>query len=395
MHALQESGNSEILYQSGPLEPALFLERPNRFTVLFQKGGRRGIAFLANPGRLQEILLPRTELLLARRPHTSLGWEVAGATWQERWPGDVPRTLFLNAARMNHVAETLLQNRRIPELADAHVVRREAVCGNSRFDFLLSRGGYPYLLEVKSVKLVEHGVALFPDAKTERGRRHLHHLARLAKKHRAGVLFLVQGESAAFLPDFHSDLEFARTFRSVQSRLDILAYSLTPTVTPDLRICFRGTPRRLEVPAKRLEPGISDRGVYLVAMHLAAGRAFEVGALGSRAFREGWYVYAGSAQRSLTRRVERHLRLRKKLHYHIDFLRAECTAAGAFPIRGTRPTECELAEEIHRISSDSVERFGCSDCRCGSHLFYFEDPPHRLPRFQEVLTRLRHQAALG
>jgi sugar fermentation stimulation protein A len=383
---------SPILYQTEPLERAQFIERPNRFTVVFRRGRRRGVAYLANPGRLGEILLPGTELLIGHRPHTRVGLEAVGAMWSGRWPGDAPRAVFLNAAGMNHIAAKLLQARLVPELADADIVRKEAACGSSRFDFLLSRRGRPYLLEVKSVTLVEHGLALFPDAKSARGRRHLEELARQHTSCGAGVLFLIQGKATSFLPDIHNDLEFARTFRSVTGHVDIFAYSVSPAVTPDLRIRFKGTPRHVKVPAERLETAVSDSGVYLLVMHLPSDRIVEVGALGRREFGAGWYVYAGSARRCLTQRLQRHLRLRKRFHYHVDFLRAMSTAAHALAIRGAVPMECELAAEILRISSGAEEGFGCSDCRCRSHLFYFPEPPHRCAQFQEVLTRLRHRA---
>jgi sugar fermentation stimulation protein A len=383
-----------ILYQTEPLERASFDGRPNRFVVAFRRGRQRGHAYLANTGRLGEILLPGTELLLARRPHTRLRREAVGAAWSERWPGDAARTVYLNAARTNGLAERLLQERLIPELADAVVVRKEPACGGCRFDFQLSRRGRPYLLEVKSVTLVEQGLALFPDARTERGKRHLEELARQRPACDAGVLFLVQGDAASFLPDAHNDLEFARAFCASAGRLDILAYSLAPSLTADIRIRFTGPPRRVGVPADLLDRAVSDSGVYLLVMCVPRG-TIDVGSLGPRAFRAGWYVYTGSARRGLTQRLERHLRLRKRPFYHVDFLRSASTAAHALPIRGGAPGECELAGEILSISSGCEDGFGCSDCRCRSHLFYFSEPPQRSAAFQEVLTRLRHQALAG
>lgn len=53
------------LLQTEPLVRATFLDRPNRFTIQFRKGSEEGFAYLANPGRLGEILLPGTNVLLA------------------------------------------------------------------------------------------------------------------------------------------------------------------------------------------------------------------------------------------------------------------------------------------------------------------------------------------
>jgi sugar fermentation stimulation protein A len=65
--------------------------------------------------------------------------------------------------------------------------------GNSRFDFRLDTKRGPLFVEVKSVSLVEKGIGMFPDAPTERGRRHVEELTALRKAgHRAAVLFISQ-----------------------------------------------------------------------------------------------------------------------------------------------------------------------------------------------------------
>lgn len=377
-------------FETEVLLRAEYLERPNRFTVRYRIGRRTGTAYLANPGRLGEILLPGTTILLARRSHTKTGWEALGATWERRWHGDHGRSVFLNTGLINHLARRLLEERLIPELAGHDLVRQEFPMGRSRIDFLLRRRGQPYLLEVKSVSLVERGLALFPDAETVRGRRHLLELARRPKGHEAGVLFLVQGEADRFLPDFHNDLAFARTFREVKKKLAILPYRLDPTLTSEGRLRFEGAPVRLEVPWSLLDAGVQDSGVYLLLLHLPRRRALEVGALGRRSFAPGWYVYVGSAKRGLSQRVARHLRLRKKLHYHIDHLRRAASSAKALPIRAAPVGECELAREVRAIAAGEVERFGSSDCACPSHLFHFPAEVLRTGGFQELLTRLRH-----
>jgi DNA-binding sugar fermentation-stimulating protein len=64
--------------------------------------------------------------------------------------------------------------------------------GHSRFDFLLERNGRPFYLEVKSCTLVGRSIAMFPDAVTARGRRHLEELADMGRRGTpCGVLFLI------------------------------------------------------------------------------------------------------------------------------------------------------------------------------------------------------------
>ncbi len=384
------------LMETEPLRPAAFVSRLNRFMVSCSLVGARGrsrrvTAYMANPGRMWEMLLPGTQLLLAPRPKARIKWEAVGLRWAGRWPGDAPRVVFLNAGQVARVAERLLQERLIPELADATVARREAQAGESRIDLELSRGGSPYLLEIKSATLVEHGLALFPDARSDRARRHLETLGRVGGVRRAGVLFLVQGDARRFLPDFHNDLDFARVFGAVRDRVDFFAYALQPALGDDGRLRFAGRPRRLAISWDSFEAGAADGGLYILLLRLARDARLEAGALGRLDFRAGWYAYIGSARRALSRRLARHLRLAKRRHWHIDALRASAADVKALAIRGTRRGECELAAAVRAISDGSVPRFGASDCRCAGHLFCFADDPLHTARFQRLLTDWRHR----
>ncbi|HNR98619.1 MAG TPA: DNA/RNA nuclease SfsA [Planctomycetota bacterium] len=383
------------LLETEPLRPAVFRGRLNRFAVacVLREGrnrARAATAYMANPGRMGEMLLPGVELLLAPRRRGRLAWEAVGLRWRRRWPGDSPRVVFLNAARTARVAERLLEERLIPPLADATVVGREVRAGESRIDLLLSRGGAPYLLEVKSCTLVEHGLALFPDARSARARRHVETLA-AAGAGGAGVLFVVQGRADRFLPDFHNDLEFARAFGAARAAIDYFPLALEPTFGADRRLRFEGRPRPLAIPWDTFEAGVADGGLYLLLLRLARARRLEAGASGPRDFPGGWYAYVGSARRGLGKRIERHLRRGKRHHWQIDALRAAADGVKALPIRGTRRGECELAAAVRAICDDSVPRFGASDCRCPGHLFRFAADPLQTAPFQQVLTLWRHR----
>lgn len=381
----------EPLVVTPPVERAAFLERLNRFVVKARRGTRVLLAHLPNPGRLGEILLPGVDLLLQRRPETALGWRAVGATWTARWPGDRPRTVYLDTTALNRVAERLLNLRLVPELAAYRLDQREIAEGRSRFDFLLRAPGRRYVLEVKSVTLAERGLAFFPDAETARGRRHLIELARWARHpgSRAGVFFLVQGAVDRFLPDFHNDLAFARVFRAVRRRVAFLPYAITGELDERERIVFRTPPRRLAIPWRLLDAGLRDRGLYLLVLELPQDERIEAGALGERRLLKGYYLYTGSARRGLARRVARHLRRRKRWHWHIDALRARARHVRAFPIRAV-DGECDLAAAVARLGDGVIPRFGASDCGCPGHLVWFREPPWRLAAFQELLTRLRH-----
>jgi Uri superfamily endonuclease len=111
-------------------------------------------------------------------------------------------------------------------------------------------------------------------------------------------------------------------------------------------------------------------GSYLLIIRLDKPARIQVGRKGLFRFPAGWYVYAGSAKRGLRARIERHLRRKKKMRWHIDYLlrRARILYVITFADR----TECELAALLlARGGRIVVPRFGSSDCRCPSHLVYF------------------------
>ena len=121
-----------------------------------------------------------------------------------------------------------------------------------------------------------------------------------------------------------------------------------------------------------------DKGLYCLILKNPACTV-RIGALGEIAFREGFHVYVGSALGSGgLLRLERHKELArshgKRPKWHIDYLlvnpRFRLTGA-IFAITGER-LECLLAG---KIPGDGVPSFGCSDCDCGSHLFFFPEDP--------------------
>ena len=112
--------------------------------------------------------------------------------------GDPPRPwVSLEAARANRLAEGLLEAGAVHGLGRGWSIRREVRQGRSRFDFLLSRGEQRIFVEVKSVSLVERGIARFPDAPTARGTRHVRELTELVRRgERAAILFILQRPDA-------------------------------------------------------------------------------------------------------------------------------------------------------------------------------------------------------
>jgi sugar fermentation stimulation protein A len=364
------------------LYPSTFRRRLHRFAVECDLDGRTVTAHLPNPGRLWELLLPGRTVLLAPadKPGRALAWTAVAVVRDGA-------TVLLHTTLANRVVEFLIGAGRIPGLEDASVARREATVGDSRLDFILRRGEEEILLEVKSCTLFGNDLAMFPDAVTERGRRHLLNLAAHARPgRRCGVVWLVQWPRARrFLPDYHTDPAFAETFLEMKDRLFYLPVAVS--WTEDLRL--EDNVRVLPVPWDLLRRESRDRGAYLILCRLDAVRSVEVGSLGRIDFPAGTWCYVGSARKDLSRRIARHLRLRKTLHWHIDYLRATADACTALPIRTADDLEHELARALAKIAEFSIPRFGSSDCTCAGHLFGWRGDPRRDPSFIALLQHFR------
>ena len=375
-------------FVTGELLKAGFVDRPNQFLVRCRlPNGRLVRAFLPNPGRMWELLFPGVAMYLTENRGAS-GGAVRRKTGYtavavER-DGDL---VFLHTGLTNAVARRLIESGRIPSLAGAEIAGSEVRAGRSRFDFLLSRGGRELYLEVKSCTLYGNRVAMFPDAVTARGRRHLLELAELSRGGvRPVVLFVVHTPRADwFMPDYHSDLAFSRTLLEVRDAVDVLAVAVS--WRPGLRLGPRV--RELEIPWEFLDKEVDDRGSYFLLLHLARRRRLRVGKLGSILFEKGHYVYAGSAMANLGARLARHCRRRKRMHWHVDYLRQAADAVVPVPVRSSRRLECELAGGLEAIMGAGVPGFGCSDCECPSHLFRSEEAPLDRRDFHELLQRYR------
>ena len=206
----------------GKVERAQFISRPNRFVVQCVRDGKPITAYLPNPGRLWELLMPGCTLYLKRNssaakiPYTVMAVEKDG----------IP--VMLHTHLTNDVVEILLRKRLVPGLEDTEIVRREATFGDSRFDFLLQKNGKELVLEVKNCTLFHNRLAMFPDAVTERGSRHLRGLLELNKHGmNTGVLFVVQWPRAQyFMPEYHTDFEFSKVFLKCRDRLFVKAIGL-------------------------------------------------------------------------------------------------------------------------------------------------------------------------
>ena len=200
-----------------PLREARFVHRPNRFIVHARIEGGEVVAHLADSGRLRELLVPGRRMGLRAEPPS--------AERATRWTALLVEAeegggwVSVSTTVPNLLVRRALADGALPEFGGWRLERWEVPFGASRLDFLLERrDGRRMYVEAKSVTLVEDGVALFPDAVTTRGARHLEELIRAVDEgHEAAALFVLQRPDARRIvaarridPLFADTLERAR-----------------------------------------------------------------------------------------------------------------------------------------------------------------------------------------
>jgi len=110
------------------------------------------------------------------------------------------------------------------------------------------------------------------------------------------------------------------------------------------------------------------KGSYVLLIELGKDSTIKIGKLGDITFKKGFYAYVGSALNGLEQRIERHKRSDKKMHWHIDHLLKYAKIKDAFYRESNKKEECQIANKFGKL--ENISGFGCSDCKCKSHLFY-------------------------
>ena len=193
----------------GPLIPAKFVERPNRFITIIDINGIQYRSHLPDPGRLKELLRPGANLLVRPAPENSER-KTRYSTVMVNHDGQL---ISLVSSLPNQFVKEALVKKELPMFINHTLLRPEISVGSHRFDFLLQDiDGKNFYLEVKSVTFVENGVAQFPDAVTARGAKHALALKKLVESgEKAGILFVCQRPDAvSFRPMWERDPTLAK-----------------------------------------------------------------------------------------------------------------------------------------------------------------------------------------
>jgi len=229
-------GNNPMEY--GAMTPGAFLARPNRFVAHVEINGKTEICHVKNTGRCRELL-----------PAGARVWCKASDNPKRKTRYDLiavekgSRLINMDSQAPNAAAGEWLQAGGLGEIAN---LKPETVYGGSRFDFSFYKDGKLCFLEVKGVTLETDGICAFPDAPTQRGARHLQHLAQAARDgFGAYVLFVIQMTDVRYLhPNDVTDPAFGQALREAAAA-GVRVLAMDCVVTPQSMVLDKPVEVRL------------------------------------------------------------------------------------------------------------------------------------------------------
>ncbi|WP_094226996.1 DNA/RNA nuclease SfsA [Methanolobus psychrotolerans] len=188
------------------------IERPNRFLAIVEIDDngikKQEKVHVHDPGRLIDVLYPGNRVLLrkAENPKRKTAWDMIAGRISGNW-------ILINSAFHRQISGWVLENDIVDFLSNADSILPEQKYGDSRLDYLILKEGKSIWVEVKGCTLAEGRVALFPDAPTTRGKRHLEELINVVDEgNEAAVIMLVlRPEAKCFTPNWKIDPEFSET----------------------------------------------------------------------------------------------------------------------------------------------------------------------------------------
>ncbi len=193
------------------LYEGIFIKRPNRFLAHVILDGKEEVIHVKNTGRLGELLIPGAKVLVepANSPNRKTKFSLICVEKDGRW-------VNIDSQVVNTIAAEWISQGHLFD--DVYFVKREQKYGNSRFDLYVETEKDKWFIEVKGVTLEMNGAAMFPDAPTERGVKHVEELIKCRRDgYKTGILFVIQRKGISyFKPHEERHPEFAQALRDAK-----------------------------------------------------------------------------------------------------------------------------------------------------------------------------------
>lgn len=204
------------------IKQAVFIERPNRFIAYIEIDGRTEACHVKNTGRCQELLIKGNIVYVEEsdNPNRKTKYDLIAV--------DKEGVLInMDSQAPNKAAVEWIEQGGIYKKEDIIFIKQEKKYGNSRFDIYVETSKEKAFIEVKGVTLENEGAAIFPDAPTKRGLKHIYELIDCVKQgYQAYILFVIQLQGIKyFIPNDDTQPEFRQALKKAEEAgVKILAY---------------------------------------------------------------------------------------------------------------------------------------------------------------------------
>ncbi len=210
------------------IQRATFISRPNRFIahVVLEGEGCETVVHVKNTGRCRELLVPGATVFVekANNPARKTQYDLIAVLKGERlinMDSQAPNPVFAQWAKESGYFEKII------------LLKPETTYENARFDFYIETEKRKIFVEVKGVTLEEDGVAMFPDAPTQRGVKHTETLIRCMQNgFEAMMVFVIQMKDVSyFTPNNRTHEAFGKILKQAEEA-GVTLLALDCHVTP-------------------------------------------------------------------------------------------------------------------------------------------------------------------
>jgi sugar fermentation stimulation protein A len=196
-----------------------FVRRYKRFFIDIQYNDEIITAHNPNTGSMRNLLKEGRTVAFSKSndPKRKLKYTVEGFCIDGTW-------IYTNTIKVNKIVENAVRQGEINFFAEYEKLTREYTINDSKIDFCIHANGKKHLVEVKSVSLFDDTYAMFPDAVTKRGQKHLKALIEAKKyNYESGILYIIQSDREKFRCADEIDSDYCSLYRkAVQSGVNVL-----------------------------------------------------------------------------------------------------------------------------------------------------------------------------
>ncbi len=191
----------------------VFLKRPNRFLAHVMVNGKEEICHVKNTGRLGELLVPEAKVYVSQNDnpkrktkYSLIAVEKEGILYN------------IDSQAPNQLALEWVNSGKF--LPDVVYVKPEKTYKKSRFDLYIESEEKKIFMEVKGVTLNRDGIGMFPDAPTERGKKHVLELCEAMEEgYEAYILFVVKFKPVkGFAPNTLRQPDFTKSLQEAKEK---------------------------------------------------------------------------------------------------------------------------------------------------------------------------------